>query len=166
MGECTHSWGVVWSESESHSVLDSWQPYGFMYSPWNSPGQNTGVGSLSLLWGIFPTQGLNPDLMHCRQILYQLSHKGSPLIWVCIAKILPKKYVAVEHLYVPRMGRLFNYNLTNTWATLIDSSVGKESSWNAGDPGSIPGLGRSPREGKGYPLLYSWVSLVTYNRMV
>ena len=55
-----------------------------MYSPWNSPGQNTGVGSLSLLQGIFPTQGLNPDLMHCRQILYQLSHKGSQgiLEWV------------------------------------------------------------------------------------
>ena len=45
---------------------------------WNSPGQNTGVGSLSLLQGIFPTQGLNPDLLHCRWILYQLSHKGSP----------------------------------------------------------------------------------------
>ena len=47
-------------------------------SPWNSPGQNTGVGSLSLLQGIFPTQGSNPGLPHCRQILYQLSHKGSP----------------------------------------------------------------------------------------
>ena len=50
------------------------------YSPWNSPGQNTGVGSLFLLQGIFPTQGLNPGLLHCRQILYQLSHKGSPYI--------------------------------------------------------------------------------------
>ena len=49
------------------------------YSPWNSPGQNTGVGSLSLLQGIFPTQGSNPGLPHCRWILYQLSHKGSPL---------------------------------------------------------------------------------------
>ena len=49
--------------------------------PWNSPGQNTGVGSLSLLWGIFPTQGLNLGLPHYRQILY---HKGSPRIleWV------------------------------------------------------------------------------------
>ena len=47
---------------------------------WNSPGQNTGVGSLSLLQGIFPTQGLNPGLPHCRLILYQLSHKGSPRI--------------------------------------------------------------------------------------
>ena len=53
-------------------------------SLWNSPGQNTGVGSLSLLQGIFPTQGSNPGLPHCRQILYQLSPKGSPRImeWV------------------------------------------------------------------------------------
>ena len=50
-----------------------------LYSPWNSPGQNTGVGSFSLLQGIFPTQGSNPDLPHCRWIHYQLSHKGSPL---------------------------------------------------------------------------------------
>ena len=45
--------------------------------PWNSPGQNTGGGSLSLLQGIFPAQGLNQGLPHCRRILYQLSHKGS-----------------------------------------------------------------------------------------
>ena len=50
----------------------------------NSPGQNTGVGSFSLLQGIFPTQGLNPGIPHCKGILYQLSHKGSPRIleWV------------------------------------------------------------------------------------
>ena len=66
------------NESETHSVMsDSLQRLG-LYSPWNSPGQNTGVGSLSLLQGIFPTQGLNPGLPHCRRILYQLSHKGSP----------------------------------------------------------------------------------------
>ena len=48
------------------------------------PGQNTGVGSLFHLQGIFPTQGLNPGLLRCRQILYQLNHKGSPRIleWV------------------------------------------------------------------------------------
>ena len=49
-------------------------------SPWNSLGQNTGVGSLSLLQGIFPTQGLTSGLPHCRRILYQLSHQGSPYI--------------------------------------------------------------------------------------
>ena len=41
--------------------------------------QNTGV-SLSLLQGIFPTQGSNPGLLHCKWILYQLSHKGNPLL--------------------------------------------------------------------------------------
>ena len=69
---------------ESHSVMsDSLQPHG-LSSPWNSLGQNTGVGSLSLLQKIFPTQGSNPGLPHCRQTLYQLSHKGSPRIldWV------------------------------------------------------------------------------------
>ena len=61
----------------------SLQPHG-LYSPWNCPGQNTGVGSLSFLQGIFPTQRSNPGLLHCRRILYQLSHKGSPRIleWV------------------------------------------------------------------------------------
>ena len=60
-------------KSETCSVMsDSLWPHG-LYSPWNSPGQNTGMGSLSLLQGIF--QGLNPDLLHCRQILYQLIHK-------------------------------------------------------------------------------------------
>ena len=46
-------------------------------SPWNSPGQSTGVGSLSLLQGMFQAQGLNPGLPHCRRILYRLRHKGS-----------------------------------------------------------------------------------------
>ena len=55
-----------------------------LYSPWNSPGGSTGVGSLSLLQGIFPTQGSNPRLPQCRQILYHLSHQGSLRIleWV------------------------------------------------------------------------------------
>ena len=73
-------------ESESCSVVsNSLWPHG-LYSPWNSPGQNIGVGRLSLLQGIFPTQGLNPGLPLCRQILYQPSHKGSPRIleWVAL----------------------------------------------------------------------------------
>ena len=58
-------------------MSDSLQPCG-LYSPRNSLGQNTGVGSLSLIRGILPTQGSNPGLPHRRQILYQLSHRGSP----------------------------------------------------------------------------------------
>ena len=65
--------------SESVSVVsDSLQRHGL------SMGQNTGVGSLCLLQRIFPTQGSNSGLLHCRWILYQLSHKESPRIleWV------------------------------------------------------------------------------------
>ena len=66
-------------ESESHSVMsDSLQPHG-LYSSWNSPGQNTGSGSQSLLQGIFPSQGAKLDLPHCKRILYQLSHQGSQM---------------------------------------------------------------------------------------
>ena len=61
-----------------------------MKSPWNSLGQNTGVGSLFLLQGIFPTQGWNPGLPHCRWILYQLSHNGSQ-------KRKSKKYLWAFH---------------------------------------------------------------------
>ena len=80
-GKCSTSLDI---ESESCSVVsNSLRPRG-LYSPWTSPGQNTGVGILSLLQRIFPTQGSNPGLPYCRQILYQLSHKGSPRIleWV------------------------------------------------------------------------------------
>ena len=76
--------GKIETESENPSVIsDSLWSHG-LYSLWNSPGQNSGVGSLSLLQGIFPTQVLNPGLPRCRQILYQLSHLGSPRIleWV------------------------------------------------------------------------------------
>ena len=56
-------------------VFNSLWPHG-LYSPWNSPGQNTEVGSLSLLQGIFPNQTSNSGLPHCRWILYQLSYQG------------------------------------------------------------------------------------------
>ena len=54
-------------------MSDSLRPHG-PYSPRDSPGQNTGVGSRSLFQGIFPTQGSNPGLLHYRRILYLLSH--------------------------------------------------------------------------------------------
>ena len=71
------------SESQSHSIVsDSLRPHGLQPArplcPWNSPGQHTGVGCHVLLQGIFPTQVSNSGLSHCRWILYQLSHQGSP----------------------------------------------------------------------------------------
>ena len=63
------------SVCEGRSVVSNpLQSHG-LYNPWNFPGQNIGVGSLSLLQGIFPTQRSNSGLLHCRGILYQLNHK-------------------------------------------------------------------------------------------
>ena len=94
-GHCYMSLGrsLPFFEPESCSVLSDFLwfmeytvhsiQFNSIHSNWtiqsNSPGQNTGVGSLSLPQGIFPTQGSNPGVLHCRWILYQLSHKGSPL---------------------------------------------------------------------------------------
>ena len=98
---CMHSAVVqtelsfIWSSTicESHSfVSHSLRPHR-LYSPWNSPGQNTGEGRLSLLQGIFPAQGSNPGLPQCRWILNQLSHRGMwKLSWLinenCTAYVL------------------------------------------------------------------------------
>ena len=71
-------------------MSNSLQPHGLQLArflcPWDFPGKNTGVGFHFLLQGIFPTQGSNPGLLHCRQILYCLSHQGSPYL----AKLLFK----------------------------------------------------------------------------
>ena len=62
----------------SHSVMsNSLKPHG-LYSPQNSPSQNTRVSCYALFQGIFLTQGLNPGHLHFGQILYQQSQQGSP----------------------------------------------------------------------------------------
>ena len=69
-------------------VSNSLRPHGLwparLLCPWNFPGKNTGVNCHALLQGIFPTQESNQGLLYCRQILYHLSHQGSPRIleWV------------------------------------------------------------------------------------
>ena len=108
----------------------------------DSPSKNTGVGCHALLQGIFPTQGLNPGLPHCRWILYHLSHQGSASILKWVA------YPFSRGTYQPR-------NQAGVSCIGFFWLSSKESACNAGDPGSIPGLGRSPAEGNGYPLQYS-----------
>ena len=120
-----------------------------LYSPWNSPGHNTGVGSFSLLQGIFPTQGSNPGLQHCRRILYQLSHQGSPRIleWVVYpfsrGSSQPRNRTGVSCI----AGRFFT--------SFPGSSVVKKLLADAGvqeNTGLIPGSGRSSGGGYGNPL--------------
>ena len=83
-----YDWVALWPTWNYHNIViplqwkslgrsDSLQPHR-LYSPWNSPGQNTGMGSLSFLQGVFPIQGSNPGLPHYRQIINQLSHQGIP----------------------------------------------------------------------------------------
>ena len=60
-----------------YNAMDCSSPGSFLHL-WDSPGKNTGVGCHALLQEIFLTQGLNPCLLHCRQILYPLSYLGSP----------------------------------------------------------------------------------------
>ena len=99
-------------ESESPSVVsDSLWPHG-LYSPWNSPGQNTEVGSLSFLQGIFSSQGSNPGLPHCWRILYQLSHKGSPGILERVAY-----HASICWLILPFL--LFRIPVSCLWWVLI-----------------------------------------------
>ena len=74
--QCTKKQSTKFSLKVTQSFL-TLRPHG-LYSPWDSPGQNTRVGSLSLLQGIFPAQEPNWGLLHCRWILYQLSYRGSP----------------------------------------------------------------------------------------
>ena len=83
--------------SESHSaVSDSLQSHG-LYGPWNSPGQNPGVGSPSLLSrGSSQPREQNPGLPHCRRILYQLSHKGSPTTEVGSLSLLQQIFPSQE----------------------------------------------------------------------
>ena len=149
-------------ESESLSVVsNSLRPQG-LYSQWNSPGQNNGVGSCCLLQGIFPIHGSNPGPPHCMQILYQLSHQESLRIleWVAYpfsrGSSRPRNWTEVSCI----AGRFFTRSLLEGVLRgeeghstgFSGGSAGKESACHAGDLGWIPGLGKSPGEGNGYPL--------------
>ena len=107
----------------------------WLYSPWNSPGQNTGVDSLSLFQGIFPTQGLNPGLTNYRWILYQLSHKGSPRILECSLSLLQQIFLTQESnhslLHYRQVLYQLNYQGSLAWKILSITSLACEMSTTA-----------------------------------
>ena len=123
---------VGWSENENRLVVSNSLQTQRLYCPWNSLGQNTGVGSLSHLQGIFPTQGSNPGLPCCRWILYQLSHQGSPRIleWVAYffssRSFQPRSQIRVSCI----AGRFFtNWAITEAH-TMEYYSVIKRKYWH------------------------------------
>ena len=87
----------------AQSCLTLCDPMDCSLWPWNSPGKNTGVGSHSLLQGIFPTQGSNPGLLHCSQILYHLS-KPLQYSWVSLVAQSVKNLAAMQETWVQSLG--------------------------------------------------------------
>ena len=128
------------SEGESHSVMsNSLRPHG-LYSPWNSLGQNTGVGTLSLLQGIFPTQGSNAGLPHCRWILYQLSHQGSQRYVSLPQYVLTNRHSQMvsiathhssNHLFVQQIFLLTKYYVADT-GLHVGNTLGNKAEWTTG----------------------------------
>ena len=99
------------------------QPHGLWPSrvlcPWDCPGQNTGVGFHFLLEGIFLAQGSNPSLLHCRWILYQLSHQGSP----CFGRLFLPNNVLLSIYYVPGSAPQAGKGYTQLFAFLQRLSI-------------------------------------------
>ena len=111
-------------ERESGSVVsDALRPYG-LYSPWNSPGQNTGVGSLSLLQRIFLTQESNWGLLHCRQILYQLSYQDK--VATELTECLTSELDAPSLTYIQTQGFRFPQSLRSAALVFPQGSLLKK----------------------------------------
>ena len=133
-------------------VSCSLQPHGLLptrlFCPWDSPGKNTGVGCHSLLQGLFLTHGSNLGLLNCRQILYCLNHQGNSHNPIESRKLRHREFKETEKVHL-----VFPWHLTSS--VVPGGLEGKESVCNSGDPGLVPGLGRSPGEGNDSPLQYS-----------
>ena len=127
----------IFVESESCSVVsNSLWPHG-LYRPWNSLGQNTGVGSLSLLQRIFLTQESNRGLLNCRWILYQLRYQRSPYFyWILYfesgyvfylltfwCNILKLVFSSIPHLFIfnllVKLCFLLMQDVINNWRYFI-----------------------------------------------
>ena len=131
------------SESESCPVVsDSLQPH-WLYSPWNSPGQNTGRGTCSLLQGTFPTQGLNTGFLYCRRILYKLNHQpGKPKNTGVRSLSLLQEIFPIQQLN--RISWIACETQEASWSILIQEPYNFiNSSWGAttnGEPYFVQGI--------------------------
>ena len=154
-------WGRETNLSKVKMPLSEWKvtqsdslwPRG-LYSWWNSPGQNTGVGSCSLLQAIFPTQELDPGLPHCRKILYQLSHQGSPFSWVQFSHSVMSN--SATPWTAARQASLFITNsqeFTRTHAHWIGDAIQPSHSLL---PPSLPALSLSQHQGH-FQRVGSWL---------
>ena len=103
------------SPGEKWKLLSHVQPR--LPTPWHSPGENTGVGSVSLLQGISPTQGSNPGIPHCKWIFYQLSYQGRPAL-PGEGNDNPLQYSCLENPTDRGAWWAIVHGVTNSWAQL------------------------------------------------
>jgi len=101
-------------------ALDFLQPHK-LYSPWNSLGQNTGIGSLSLLQGIFPTQGSYPGLPHCRWILYLLS--SHRILISSVQSLSHVPFLLILWIAARQASLSINNELTQTHVPLVSDTI-------------------------------------------
>ena len=131
-------------------MSDSLQPRGLLPTrllcSWNFPGKNTGVGSHSLLQGIFPIQGSNPGLLHWRQIIYHLRHRGSPC-----REIIQHWHPASSSLCHPLLvseaqnrGQILGGNVAGTQDATSLLSAKSEKSCHSPLPLSFTDMGQTP----------------------
>ena len=97
----------------SDSLGPQWTVAPRLLCPWNSLSENTGVGCYALLQGIFPTQGSNPGILHYRQILYHLSHRGSHKERIRISTSIHQKQR--PHFFFNYSQSSFNCYLLSQW---------------------------------------------------
>ena len=139
----------------SHLVVsDSFQPHG--PPGFSVHGENAGVGCHALLQGIFPTQGSNPGLPHCRQIVYHLSHQGSPRIleWAAYpfsrGSSQPRNQTGV---FCTAGGFFTNWAISATQCTVahrtpLSMGFSSQEYWSGlpfPSPGDLPNPGIEPR---------------------
>ena len=110
-------------------MSDCQRPHGLqptkLLHPWDFPGKNTGVGSHSLLQGIFLTHGSNLDVLHCRQILYHMSHQGRPLNNLPFISPISAQLFSCVQLYVTpwMVARQASLSITNSQSLLKLMSI-------------------------------------------
>ena len=123
--------------SDSRNPMDSGRESARLLCPWDFPSKNTEVGCHFLLQGIFPTQGLNPSLLHCRQNLYQLSHQGSPIKFLFL--FISCMYFLMCRFYIWQAFPVrFDHQSSGLTFYSSNNPIGKEhlfSDWSRRNPG-------------------------------
>ena len=127
----SHQYHTVWlymlcAVLSGFSCVTPWTLPTRLLCPWDFPGKNTGVDCHAILQGIFPTQGSKPGLLHCRQILYHLSHQGSPRFHILMPFTYCFQYLKY-YISLVCLGNSISFCLSTSISCVISSYSISES---------------------------------------